>query len=83
MKDKGRREGARDAQTVTRDYRAWTISALLVAGMLLAAAGGFFVVHQFLSAPGSTSNPEIDTLDRKAIGSPNAPVTVVVYSDFQ
>jgi hypothetical protein len=83
MKDKGRREGTRDGQAVMRDYRAWAVAALLVVGMLIAAAGGFLFVLQFLNVPGSTSAPEIDSLDRKAIGSPSAPVTVVVYSDFQ
>lgn len=59
----------------------WGISALLVAGMVLAAVAGFVFVYRFLLAdqPAAAVNgPEL-----KALGSSDAPVTVVVYSDFQ
>ncbi len=61
--------------------RSWGISAILVAGMVLAAVAGFIFVDRVLLAgqpAAAVSGPEL-----KALGSSNAPVTVVVYSDFQ
>ncbi len=61
--------------------RSWGISAVLVAGMVLAAVAGFVFVDRVLLAGQSLAavgGPEL-----KALGSGEAPVTVVVYSDFQ
>ena len=68
---------------VARDARAWAVAGLLVVGMLAAAAAGFLFVSQVLFAPLPSAQDSIDSLDPKAIGFPDAPVTVLVYGDFQ
>lgn len=61
--------------------QGWGLSLVLVAGMVLAAVAGFFFVSSVLLAGGGATQlqgPEV-----KSLGAADAPVTVVVYSDFQ
>jgi protein-disulfide isomerase len=62
--------------------RAWQLPALLVTGMVLSAIAGFLFINQLLIA-GFSSNISSIGDDAKSLGSPDAPVTVIVYSDFQ
>ena len=71
--DRGRGNG--------RDTRAWLLSGALVLGMVLAAVLGFLFFSQLLSSPLAPSAS--GSFDLKSIGSESAPVTVIVYSDFQ
>lgn len=70
MKDGGSREQGLD----------WRLAAVLVGGMILSAIVGFIFVNQVLLATISTAGA--GDADAKALGSREAPVSVVVYSDF-
>ena len=59
----------------------WLVPALLVAGMVLAAIGGFILVSNILLPVVSQPAGALD--DNKALGPVDAPVRVVVYSDYQ
>lgn len=65
----------------SRRQRSWQMPAVLVSGMVLAAVLGFVFVSWVIGGIGSTG--EAGMADKKTLGDPTAPVTLVVYSDFQ
>lgn len=81
VKDRKADQGPKQRSGNGRNTRAWLLSGALVLGMVLAAVAGFLFFSQLLSA--SLSSGASGSLDRKSVGAESAPVTVVVYSDFQ